>query len=422
MAPIIIPIGVCSILVVFLAVRRQRRVYQRQSFWLEQDQNATAEASLPSHDSLFNATTTTTTTTATMNSASLDLARELQPPLVTLQMGGEYEHGTFWEQHDPLLKSAWNEWYAQTKQSLPDLMAHQNRMMDPTLVQAVQEVRQHPTRDEEETLKSLCEPIIDGHVYQLPWFTMEGVRMLRQHLDAASYYYNHSSSSSSKEEAAGIPTRRPNGMNRYGIILDPTIEGAVSYEHINHYLHEHLVHAYVRPLARMLFEDVTSRNHPEDDMESYAFTIRYHPDQDMELKEHSDASIYTININLNLPPTPTSLDNDSNTQGGSSYEGSSLYFVDPIHDDDSFGKVIRSDDESQEQQKPRAVTNVSFAPGMAVLHRGIVRHAALPITAGERHNLVIWLFGKHGYVRIGEHPQKERLTVKERWGNGGSSS
>ena len=36
-----------------------------------------------------------------------------------------------------------------------------------------------------------------------------------------------------------------------------------------------------------------------------------------------------------------------------------------------------------------------FRPGDAVLHLGGQYHAALPITEGERINMVVWLHGKH---------------------------
>jgi hypothetical protein len=315
---------------------------------------------------------------------ALEQARRIVPPAVSLQQRGEYEHDEFWGENDALIKAAWEEWWHQESSHLPDLMAEED-LMDPTLLQALRRVRQDPKDDTEADLQQLFQPVIRGQVYQVPFLTPRGVLSLRQHLDAASYYYHNRSSAN--HTAAGIPTRRPNGMNRYGIILDPTIEGAVSYDEINIWIN-HVVDDYVRPLSRMLFPQLTSRHYPEDDCESYAFTIRYHPEEDMELKEHSDASVYTININLNL------IMEKEETNATEEYSGSSLYFLDPATDS---------------QQR------VSFTPGMAVLHRGLTRHAALPITHGERHNLVVWLFGQDGYVRFGEYHKSEQLTVAQRW-------
>jgi hypothetical protein len=324
---------------------------------------------------------------ATNNSSvgALEQARRIVPPAISLRQGGEYEHGEFWGENDALIKAAWEEWWNEQSSHLPDLMAEED-LMDPTLLRAVLRVRQDPTEDTEADLQHLLQPVIRDQVYQLPFLTSRGVLFLRQHLDAASYYYIDRGGDN--DSTAGIPTRRPNGMNRYGIILDPTIEGAVSYDAINNWIN-HVVDDYVRPLSRMLFPQLTSTHHPEDDCESYAFTIRYHPDEDMELKEHSDASVYTININLNL------IMEEDETNSTEAYSGSSLYFLDPATD---------------------SQRHVSFTPGMAVLHRGLTRHAALPITHGERHNLVIWLFGQDGYVRFGEYSKSEQLTVAERWG------
>ena len=43
---------------------------------------------------------------------------------------------------------------------------------------------------------------------------------------------------------------------------------------------------------------------------------------------------------------------------------------------------------------------MGHAPGVALLHLGGHKHAALPLTAGERTNLIIWCTGRHGVVRI----------------------
>ncbi|CAB9526921.1 Inherit from bactNOG: 2og-fe(ii) oxygenase [Seminavis robusta] len=394
MAPIF-PVGIVVALIAVMTVRHQNV--------LQQQQKDTSDSKGIQENSR----------------GALEKARKIQPPTISLMEGGEYEHGEFWGEQDAVIKAAWEEWWNQQETSLPNLLKAKNEMMDSALVRAVQQVRQNPTEENEDQLQKLFQPIVANQVYQIPLLTPRGVQLVRQHLDVASYYYNdrkhHNNNqtqdnNSSPVEKAGIPTRRPNGMNRYGIIIDPSIEGAVSYAEINKWMQE-LVDEFVRPLSRMLFPQLTSRNHPEDDCESYAFTIRYHPEEDMELKEHSDASVYTININLNLVPEKNGSSLDTTTVQNSNehstthhdqststtteqYEGSSLYFVDPV---------------TESQQ------HVSFSPGMAVLHRGLIRHAALPIEEGERHNLVIWLFGQHGYVRFGEYPKLERLTVAERW-------
>ncbi|CAB9524671.1 Inherit from bactNOG: 2og-fe(ii) oxygenase [Seminavis robusta] len=393
MAPIF-PVGIVLALIAVMTVRYQNVQEQQQM-------SATDIKSTQGN-----------ITTATIVSGALEKAREIRPPAISVTKGGEYEHGEFWGDQDPVIKAAWEEWWNQQETHLPDLLDPKYEMMDASLAQAIQQLRKRPSEENEDQLRQLFQPIVTNQVYQIPFLTPRGVQLLRQHLDAASYYYNdrkrHNNQTQEDNidnvliEAAGIPTRRPNGMNRYGVIIDPNIEGAVSYPGINTWMQQ-LVDEFVRPLLRMLFPQLTSRHHPEDDCESYAFTIRYHPEEDMELKEHSDASVYTININLNLAETTTS-NRDNNqkkstqqqsTRPSEQYKGSSLYFLDPV---------------------TGSQRHVSFAPGTAVLHRGLIRHAALPIQEGERHNLVIWLFGRHGYVRFGEYPKIERLTVADRWG------
>ena len=64
---------------------------------------------------------------------------------------------------------------------------------------------------------------------------------------------------------SGIPTRRPNGMNRYGVILDREVGVPI----LSGFL-EQLIDEYVRPLAYMFFpEDIGAA----DAVEEFAFTM-----------------------------------------------------------------------------------------------------------------------------------------------------
>jgi hypothetical protein len=290
--------------------------------------------------------------------SALELVRQLKPPSVESTTGGEMEGLAFWNQHDATIKQAWDEWALQQQLSLPPL--DETIVMDPTLYQSIHQAWNDPSVENEEVLKDLWKEVIPG-VYSYQLFTLEGIQRIRQHLKAAS--------------ESGIPTRRPNGMNRFGSVLDIETEGGVSYPRIDSF-RDMFVDTYLRPLGRMFFQNYIG---PGDDSSTYAFTIRYQPNKDTNLNEHSDASAVTINMNLNLPEE--------------AYEGSSLYFV-------------GEDDERHE---------FTFAPGMALLHRGLHRHAALPIESGERHNMVMWLFGDHGYVRFAPYEEKEQISVTERW-------
>ena len=165
--------------------------------------------------------------------------------------------------------------------------------------------------------------------------------------------------------------------NRYGLILDGEVNGAVPA--LDGLLHD-LLEQYLKPMAASFFPDMIKHH---DVLEHFAFVIRYQQGEDVSLAEHRDASVATLNLNLNLPSEP--------------YHGSSLYFIDP---EDGVTRHY-----------------VKFENGQALLHRGSVRHAALPLEGGTRQNLVIWLFGKGGEVRAETAPytRDEWLTPAERW-------
>jgi hypothetical protein len=192
-------------------------------------------------------------------------------------------------------------------------------------------------------------------------------------------------------------------MNRQGLVLDDETPGGVSYPQLDAFIHDVVVDTYIRPLGRMFFKDYIGSD--QDDGTQYAFTVHYQTPpptgannnthnrttttttttfSDIKLKEHSDASAITVNINLNLPNNTDEV-----------YEGSSLVFVDK--------------DTGERHVLP------PMEPGMAVIHRGLHRHQALPIEKGQRYQLIVWLFGRDGYVRFVPYEPDEQMTVKERW-------
>ncbi len=87
----------------------------------------------------------------------------------------------------------------------------------------------------------------------------------------------------------------------------------------------------------------------------------------------------TLNINLNLPEED--------------YSGSGVRFFD---------------------RATQQVSELTFAPGAALIHHGSVPHESMPITEGERSNFVLWLYGASGQVaRPGTEPQV--IDAKQRW-------
>lgn len=230
---------------------------------------------------------------------------------------------------------------------------------------AVENAWESPSLERENAVISLWKEVAPGiYMSRVPFLTSDGIRRIRAHLDAA--------------QQSEIPTRRPNGMNRYGMILHPTdsVDGAVSLQAFDAFYLE-LMDTYIRPTMRALFSEYAGD--PKDDSDSYSFTIKYSTDSDMQLREHSDASLYTLNVNLNLP-TET-------------YAGSDLSFLLP----------------------DGGTTTVTLEPGVAIVHLGQTRHQAQPIESGRRMNWIVWVHGEWGYVRIVPYGPQDQMSVEQRW-------
>lgn len=345
-------------------------------------------------------------------SSPLALARNLHAPLATDTEDAEFEHASFWDVNGPLLQDAWKE-YEKHMQTCT-MLSSNDIFLNPNLSTALENAFGNPAEETEAEVKLLwrdnefSEKSLPKGVYATQVLTESGVFGLRQLLDAAT--------------SSGIPTRRPNGMNRHGVIVDSEVEGAVSMESLVKLVEEEIINQVVRPVGRMLFPD---RVGCDDDLEYFAFTIRYDgsdndednrnsvnedgtddgnmPKRDFELKEHRDASVVTLNINLNLP--------------GEGYDGSEVYFREFPSGDST------SDEQDHFPQDGESDGGtVRFSPGMAIIHLGAHRHGSLPISAsaskngsGKRYNLVIWLFGKDGDVRIAPYEKEEQMDIMTRW-------
>ena len=292
-----------------------------------------------------------------------------------------------------------------------------DEFINPTLSIALDNCVNDPSDETEAAVKALWtnsmndnQPLPKG-VYATQVLDSSGIQLIRKLLDSAT--------------SSGIPTRRPNGMNRHGVIIDSEVYGAVSVTPLVKLVENELINRVVRPVGRMLFPDRIGCN---DDIEYFAFTIRYDgsdddadaggndnessQQHDTELREHRDASVVTLNINLNLP-------NESEY-----YSGSEVFFREYPSEET---KVVSKDNDEQDTLVPGDDVSdnggtVRFSPGMAIIHLGAHRHGALPITAsaggdgsGRRYNLVIWLFGKDGDVRIAPYENEELMNVVERW-------
>lgn len=373
-----------------------------------------------------------------ISASPLATARTLKAPVASDTEGAEFEHATFWEDNGSLLKNAWAEW--EEMQMEMQMQMHPNSLQEgggklddwsfinPILSMALEDAFSNPSELTEASVKSNWmnhsnhdeehrPTLLPKGVYATKLLTPSGVSHIRKLLDMAT--------------TSGIPTRRPNGMNRHGIILDPNVDGAVPVKALLNLVEGELNNRVVRPVGRMLFPDRVGCG---DDLDYFAFTIRYDGSEDDEndngndndndesstskldvkLKEHRDASIVTLNINLNLPEE--------------GYAGSEVYFrAFPSADDDSTDSIPENSHERDDIPPGDDKNNggtVQFSPGMAIIHLGAHRHGSLPISqsansnkkiSGKRYNLVIWVFGEDGDVRIAPYEKKDQMTVAERW-------
>jgi len=296
-------------------------------------------------------------------SSALGYARCLDPPAPILKHGGEYESLEFWTENHETLQSAWREFGL--NDSLLAALDEEASIL-PSLREAVRRVRGNPPCPANEAaVLRLFEQPIPG-VFKFRLFTDAFLSKLRIQLG--------------RLKGSGIPIRRPNGMNRYGLILSVGDGGDQALGGLLTPLLRDVANAYIRPLARSLFPEYIGRG---DDEEMYAFSIRYSAGGDLHLAEHRDASVVTFNANVD--PHEDAL----------GYGGSELEFVD--------------------ENNPMLRRRMRFEPGYAIIHKGGHRHQTLPLEYGERNNLVVWLHGKGGYVRSARYPPDERLSYDERW-------
>lgn len=283
---------------------------------------------------------------------ALSRAQSLQAPLVQSVYAGEAENLDFWEEHNDLLQQARREW----GRKHPALYTWNDEFVDRFLDSRVGDALRSKSVSK---LKALFEPTEKQGVHKTQLFNPEFVDLF---LDELAY-----------QEESQIPMRRPNGMNRYGCILDEVGFGDLVKDLSSHLL---------RPMAHILF---SNRVAVEDLSQHYGFVVQYHPDADVNLAEHADASAITINICLQP-----------------SQEYSPLYF-----------KNVRELYFADEQDvKP---TNVTLdAPGVAAIHLGQHIHGVSNVTSA-RSNMVVWLQGDYGYVRVAPYEKHEVAVNEAAW-------
>jgi ubiquitin-protein ligase len=143
---------------------------------------------------------------------------------------------------------------------------------------------------------------------------------------------------------SGLPARRPNSMNAYGIILNEIgLEGLI----------QDLQQRYLAPMFKHFFSPAIAESLDGN----HCFIVRYRAGEDLGLDMHTDDSDITFNLALGLD-----------------FEGAKLQFC----------GMMGSTDHRQES------INYSHVRGRAVIHYGKHRHGADDITSGERLNMILW--------------------------------
>ncbi|XP_018413090.1 PREDICTED: 2-oxoglutarate and iron-dependent oxygenase domain-containing protein 2 isoform X1 [Nanorana parkeri] len=180
-------------------------------------------------------------------------------------------------------------------------------------------------------LLNLLDSIPDKRIYQLPVFVPQFCKDFVEELEHF--------------ERSALAKGRPNTMNNYGVLLN---ELGLDDSFITP-----LREKYLRPLVSLLYPDWGGSC-----LDSHkAFVVQYSLDKDLDLSCHYDNSEVTLNVSL-----------------GKEFTDGNLYF-------------------SEMREVPaneRRYTEVEHLMGQGILHRGQQIHGALPITSGERWNLIIW--------------------------------
>lgn len=167
-----------------------------------------------------------------------------------------------------------------------------------------------------------------GEVYSFPLFTDDFCEVL---LEEVTNFYD-----------SGLPARRPNSMNNYGIVL-----AEIGLEPWVRSLQD-----LVKPLGEVLWPG------PGCGWDGHhCFIVRYREGEDLGLDMHVDDSEVTFNICL-----------------GFTFEGAGLQFC----------GISGTPTHRKERLK------YSHVRGRCVVHLGRHRHGADDIVSGERLNLILW--------------------------------
>ena len=272
-----------------------------------------------------------------MSATALNHARTIERPTREAMLHRAPSVHMFWDQNRDTFAQAWAEWEAENPARGID-----SSLFAPALRNAVEAAWADPTK--ETAVSDLWEEVFPG-VYKAQFFDPDRIKTLRDYMDSVA--------------DADIPLRPPYGisLSRAGAMLAPRSEGYLAAPSFQA-LYGQMMDTYMRPISRLLFPDVMGY-----DTQTFGFSIQWTADTATSLRAHTAASAVTLNINLNLP--------------GEGFAGSGVSFFD---------------------RASGQVSELSFDPGVALIHHGSVPHASQPITEGSRSNFVLWLYGNNGAI------------------------
>lgn len=213
-------------------------------------------------------------------------------------------------------------------QKHPELFsAWKSDVYDPKFLDLMEEIKKGASM-ESLLEKDLLHKEVDG-VFSFPMFNL---LFCDKFLEEVDNYF-----------ASGLPIRRPNSMNNYGLIVNEIgLEDAIT----------HFQQNYILLLAKLLYPKQGAAFHAH-----HSFMVEYKAGHDLGLDMHTDDSDVTLNVCL-----------------GRQFQGAGLTFCGQM------GQADHRQFSTQYQHKR----------GRAVIHLGTKRHGADDITEGERNNLIIW--------------------------------
>lgn len=214
------------------------------------------------------------------------------------------------------------------------LHPHVYHLQESYLAPRFRQMVEYCRRDDisEEGLRDLLEEEAAARVYRFPVFERSFCEQLVEELEHF--------------EQSSAPKGRPNTMNHYGILLNE-----LGFDE-----------GFITPLRRLYLHPLTSLLYPDCGgccLDSHkAFVVKYDLNEDVDLSYHYDNAEVTLNVSL-----------------GKDFTEGNLYFGD-------MRQVPLSEMECSE---------VEHRVSEGLLHRGQHMHGALPISSGQRWNLIIWM-------------------------------